>query len=264
MRMKRCLAMVVALVLSVAGSVAAPGRAGAAEITVFAAASLKTALDAFAAEWRAGTGDGIAISYGSSAALARQIQQGAPADLFLSAATDWMDVLSRDGLIRAETRHDLFGNSLVLIAHGRDAAPVSITPGLDLPGLLGEGKLAMGMVGSVPAGVYGKQALQSLGLWAAIEGSVAQAENVRAALALVATGEAPLGIVYGSDAVADDGADDAVSVIGTFPSDSHAPIVYPAAMLSSSTSTAALAFLKALSGEKARAIFVAQGFRVLP
>lgn len=239
---------------------AQPAVAG--EVTVFAAASLKNALDTIAADWQAETGNSAVIAYDGSAKLARQIQQGAPADVFISAAEDWMDVLQDEGLIRPETRRDLLGNRLVLIAHGT-APAVTIGAGLDLTGMLGGGKLAMGQVDSVPAGQYGKAALESLGLWASVQGDVAQVDNVRAALALVAQGEAPLGIVYASDAVADDGGGDAVSVVGTFPEDSHPPIRYPAAVIAASDKAEAQDFLTYLSTEAARAVFVAQGFAVL-
>lgn len=251
--MIRSLCLALALVLSLSG----PARAG--DVVVFAAASLKTALDAVANDFRAATGHGVVISYAGSNALAKQILQGAPADIFISAATDWMDEVERAGLLAGGTRTDLLGNRLVLIAHGRDAAPVTLAPGLNLAGLLGDGRLSMGMVDSVPAGQYGKQALQSLGLWSSVEQAVAQSENVRAALALVARGEAPLGIVYASDAAADDN----VTVIATFPAESHAPIVYPAALLAGRTNPAAEAFFRALSADAADAKFAAQGFSTL-
>lgn len=230
--------------------------AAAEEVVVFAAASLKTALDAVAADFEAETGHQVTISYAGSNALAKQIIAGAPADIFLSAAVNWMDAVEAEGLVVDGTRADLLGNSLVLIAHGRDAGPVSIGP--DLVARLGDGKLSMAMVDAVPAGQYGKEALLSLGLWPSVEGSVAQSENVRAALALVSTGEAPLGIVYASDAVADDN----VTVVATFPAESHSPITYPVALLTNATDPADRAFLAALSGEGADAIFAAQGFRV--
>lgn len=230
--------------------------AAAEEVVVFAAASLKTALDAVAADFEAETGHQVTISYAGSNALAKQIIAGAPADIFLSAAVNWMDAVEAEGLVVDGTRADLLGNSLVLIAHGRDAAPVAIGP--DLVARLGDGKLSMAMVDAVPAGQYGKEALLSLGLWPSVEGSVAQSENVRAALALVSTGEAPLGIVYASDAVADDN----VTVVATFPAESHSPITYPVALLTNAADPADRAFLAALSGEGADAIFAAQGFRV--
>jgi molybdate transport system substrate-binding protein len=242
---------------------ALPAAAVAEEVTVFAAASLKNALDAIAAEWQTETGNTVAVSYGASPALARQIQEGAPADIFISASKSWMDTLDEGKLIRPETRKDLLGNTLVLVAAGKDAAQVEIAAGFDLATLVGGGKLSMALVDSVPAGQYGKEALQSLGVWATVEANVAQSENVRAALALVATGEAPYGIVYASDAIADDAAGDKVTVVGTFPADSHKPIVYPAAVLAASAKPEAAAFLDALSSESAAAIFTGQGFVVL-
>ena len=241
-----------------------PDLAHADEITVFAAASLKTALDAVATGWQAKTGNSAVIAYAGSSALAKQIQQGAPADIFISASEQWMDTLAKDDLILPDSRRDILGNTLVLVAHGKDAAPVTIAPGLDLAGLLAGGKLSMALVDSVPAGQYGKAALQSLGLWAGVEPQVAQSENVRAALSLVALGEAPYGIVYASDAVADDGADDAVSVVGTFPANSHKPITYPAAITRDSTHPDVAAdFMAYLSSDAGDAIFAAQGFAIL-
>ena len=241
-----------------------PATARADQITVFAAASLKTALDAVATDWQARTGHSAVIAYAGSSALAKQIQQGAPADLFISASRQWMDTLADSDLILPDSRRDILGNTLVLIAHGNDAPPVTIAPGLDLAGLLAGGKLSMALVDSVPAGQYGKAALESLGLWASVEPQVAQSENVRAALSLVALGEAPYGIVYASDAIADDGADDAVSVVGTFPANSHPPIVYPAAITRGSANrTVAADFMAYLSSDAGDAIFAAQGFAIL-
>lgn len=244
-------------------TVGSPGGASAEEITVFAASSLKNALDQIAADWQAETGNTVVISYEGSPKLAKQIEEGAPADLFISASKKWMDTLSDEKLIKDESRKDILGNTLVLVAAGKDAAPVEIKKGFDLKGLLGEGKLSMGTVDSVPAGQYGKEALESLGVWSAVEGNVAQSENVRAALALVATGEAPYGIVYASDAIADDQSGDKVTVVGTFPDDSHKPIVYPAAVVASSSKAEAQGFLDALSSDAASAVFTAQGFKVL-
>ncbi|WP_430465061.1 molybdate ABC transporter substrate-binding protein [Tabrizicola sp.] len=238
-------------------SLAAPARAE--EVVVFAAASLKTALDEIAAEFRAETGHEVVISYAGSNHLAQQILQGAPADIFLSSAVNWMDVVEAAGLVVPGQRRDLLGNRLVLIAHGTGAAAVNLEPGFDLAGLLGDGWLSMAMVDAVPAGQYGKAALQALGLWEAVAPQVAQSENVRAALALVATGEAPYGIVYASDAVAGE----AVTVVAEFPEGSHAPIVFPAALLTGAADAADAAFLNALSSEAADATFAAQGFKIL-
>ncbi len=233
---------------------AAPALAD--DITVFAAASLKTALDRIAAEWQAQGGAPVVVSYAGSSALTRQLQHGAPADIFISASKDWMDAVQKDGLVRDHSRRDLLGNSIVLIGHGQ-GAPVEISPALDLAGMLKGGYLAMALVDSVPAGVYGKASLESLGLWDSVSAQVAQADSVRAALALVSTGEAPLGIVYATDAAAED----AVSVLGRFPADSHSPITYPVALMKDA-GDGAQAFLDYLSGPGARAAFAGQGFTV--
>ncbi|MDO6584342.1 molybdate ABC transporter substrate-binding protein [Salipiger sp. 1_MG-2023] len=238
----------------IAALLAVTAAAAQAEtVTVFAAASLKTAMDDISAAYTAATGNTARVSLAGSSALARQIEAGAPADVFISANQQWMDVLQGEGLIDPDTRRDLLGNRLVLIGQG---APVEITPTLDLPGLLGEGKLAMALVDSVPAGIYGKAALTSLGLWEAVAPQVAQVDNVRAALALVAAGEAPLGITYATDAVAEP----RVVVLGSFPESSHAPIVYPVAAIAEGDP---LDFLTFLQGAQARAAFEAQGFAVL-
>ena len=246
-----------ALATLIAATLAAPLRAE--EVVVFAAASLKTALDEVAAEFEASTGHSVTISYAGSNQLAKQIIEGAPADIFLSAAVNWMDAVDQAGLVAVGQRRDLWGNDLVLIAHGTDASPVEIGPELDLAKLLGGGMLSMAMVDAVPAGQYGKQSLEALGLWAVAEPLVAQSENVRAALALVATGEASYGIVYASDAVAGDN----VTVVGQFPETSHAPITYPAALLTGAADAADRAFFDALSADAADAKFAAQGFKIL-
>jgi molybdate transport system substrate-binding protein len=230
------------------------GPAAAEEVVVFAAASLKNALDAVAADFQADTGHRVTVSYAGSNALAKQILEGAPADVFLSAAVNWMDEVEKGGQVQA--RRDLLGNRLVLIASGKDAPPVAITPGFDLAGMLGDGKLAMAMVDAVPAGQYGKASLEALGVWDTVQGSVVQSENIRAALALVAAGEAPFGIVYATDAAAADN----VTVVGTFPEESHGPIIYPAALLRGATDAADRAFYDALSSDEAAARFREYGF----
>lgn len=232
--------------------------AAAEEVVVFAAASMKTALDKVAADFHAATGHTVTISYAGSNALAKQIIEGAPADIFVSAAVNWMDEVEKAGMVADGTRRDLFSNALVLVASG-DAAPVEIGPGFDLAGLLGDGKLAMALVDSVPAGQYGKASLDSLGIWSAVEPSVAQADNVRAALALVATGEAPYGIVYATDAAAEPG----VTVVGTFPADSHPPITYPGALLTGAADEADRAFYEAITSDAGDAVFAEQGFVIL-
>lgn len=229
-----------------------PQALWAGNVTVFAAASLKTALEQVATQWQAETGHTVTLSFAGSSALARQIEAGAPADIFLSANPGWMDHLAAKGLIRNDSRVDLLGNALVLIGPAGDA-PMTLS---DLPARLGNGPLAMALIDAVPAGIYGKEALMSLGLWAAIQDRVAQTDNVRAALALVALGEAPLGITYHSDALAEP----RVAVLATFPADSHPPITYPAALTSDSTSPQAGAFLAYLQSPEASAILGHAGF----
>lgn len=222
---------------------------------VFAAASLKNALDEVAANFEQQTGHEVIVSYAASSVLARQIQLGAPADLFISANEDWMDVLEEQDLIDTDTRVDLLGNELVLIG-GADRSDLGeMSPEVDLNTALDGGYLAMALVDAVPAGIYGKAALESLGLWKGVQGQIAQTDNVRAALALVAAGAAPLGIVYRSDAQAED----RVRVVAEFPSDLHPSIVYPAAVTKVGAQDAQV-FLTHLQSEVARAIFEKQGF----
>lgn len=237
---------------------AAPLRAKADEVTVFAAASLTNALTRVAEVWMEETGHIAVMSYAGSSALARQIQEGAPADIYISASTDWMDAVAASGDLRENTRRDILSNTLVLIAHGTDVPPVAINEILDLAGMLGDERLAMAMVDAVPAGIYGKAALTSLGLWGSVEPLVAQADNVRAALTFVVLNETPLGIVYGSDAAIED----AVTIIGTFPSASHERITYPAAITAQSESPAADSFLDHLTSDTARTIWREFGFGV--
>ncbi|MFN4060586.1 MAG: molybdate ABC transporter substrate-binding protein [Paracoccus hibiscisoli] len=233
-----------------------PGAGAADTVQVFAAASLQTALDRVGADFTARTGHDVVLTYAGSNLLARQITQGAPADIMLSSNPEWMDVLEDQGLLAPGTRRDLLGNALVLVSGDPQAAPVAIDAGLDLPGLLAGGFLAMGLIDSVPAGQYGHAALTHLGLWDGVRDQVAQADNVRAALALVAAREAPLGIVYATDAQADP----RVTVIGRFPEDSHPPITYPVALLAQAQDAADRAFLDALSAPEAQAVFAAEGF----
>lgn len=225
--------------------------AAAETITVFAAASLQGPLDAVAAAWQAETGNVVQISFAGTAPLARQIEAGAPADIFIAASEDWMDDLAAKGLVLSSSRVNLAGNRLVLIGHG-PMAPMPVAEALEG---LGQDRLAMALVDSIPAGQYGKAALESLGLWSAVEPKVAQADNVRAALALVATGQAPLGIVYATDALSEP----RVSVVATIPEDSHAPILYPAA-LTATARPAAQGLLDALAGPAGQAAFAAAGF----
>jgi molybdate transport system substrate-binding protein len=228
--------------------------------TVFAAASLKNALDAVAAGWREESGNKVVISYAATSALAKQIEQGAEADVFISADQAWMDYVAERNLIDPETRFDLLANKLVLIApKDSELAPMTIGPNFPLAASLGEGRMAMAGVDAVPAGKYGKAALQSLEVWDAVKDRIAQAENVRAALRLVSRGEAPLGIVYASDAKADPG----VKVLGVFPEDSHPHIVYPAAQLARADSLGTGAFLQYLRTPEAKRQFEANGFAVI-
>ena len=236
-----------------------PSAMAQEKVTVFAAASLKNALDAVNKACEAVVGEQATVSYAASSALAKQIEQGAPADIFMSADLDWMKYLADKNLIKADTETRLLGNSIVLVAPADAKVEATIAADFDLAGLLGDGRLAMANVDAVPAGKYGKAALESLGVWASVEGKVAQAENVRAALALVSTGEAPLGIVYKTDAAADP----KVKVVGAFPESSHPPIVYPVAQTAESRDSDTPAFLKCLQSSKAKVLFEAQGFTVL-
>ena len=246
-----------ALALGIA--VFAPAPALSETVTVFAAASLTTALAEIEADFEAATGHDLVVSLAGSSALAQQIRQGAPADIFISASTDWMDLIAAEGLIEPGGRFDLLGNTLVLIAHGRAAPTVAITPDFALSGLIGDGHLAMALVDAVPAGIYGKAALDHFGLWDGIAGRVAQTDNVRAALALVALGEAPYGIVYATDANAAEN----VTIIATFPPESHPAIVYPLADLVGRDTPAEAEFIAYLQGQGARAAFARQGFTLL-
>jgi len=228
----------------------------AAPPLVLAAASLQESLNDAANAWAAKGHARPVLSFAASSALARQVESGAPADLFVSADEPWMDELAGKGLIRPATRVSFLGNSLVLVAPAAAAHPVAIRPGFPLARLLGNGRLAMGEPNSVPAGKYGRDALTRLGVWASVADHVAGAENVRAALALVERGEAPYGIVYLTDALASKG----VKVVGTFPATSHAPITYPLATLTSATSPETEGFRRFLLSAQAKAIFRRYGF----
>jgi molybdate transport system substrate-binding protein len=225
---------------------------------VFAAASLKNALDAVVDDYSKATGKAVSVSYAGSSMLAKQIEQAAPADIFFSADLDWMDYLQDKNLIATDTRVTLLGNDIVLVAPLDSTVSITIAPGFALHDALAGGKLAIAQTDSVPAGKYGKAALQSLGVWDSVVGDLAEADNVRAALALVSRGEAPLGIVYATDAKADPG----VKVVGTFPEGSHPPILYPVA-LTASAKPDARAFLDYLTSKAARPAFEAEGFRVV-
>jgi molybdate transport system substrate-binding protein len=251
----------VAFTRSVLGAETAPTTAPdtASAPVVFAAASMKTALDAAAAAWKADTGKTVSIAYASSATLAKQIEQGAPADIFISADLKWMDYLEKAKLIRAGTRRNLLGNKLVLIEPGDADVKLEIAKGFNLAGAAGDGKIAVCAIDSCPGGIYAQEALESLGVLAGVEAKLAQADNVRNALNLVARGEAKFGIVYATDAKADP----KVKVVGTFPASSHSPIVYPVALIAASTNPDAAFFLAYLASQAAIQIFLEQGFEVL-
>jgi molybdate transport system substrate-binding protein len=241
------------------GSIHSPALAQDKSLTVFAAASMKNALDDIDAAYTAKTGVNIVASYAASSALAKQIEQGAPADVFVSADTDWMDYATAKKTINEPTRVNLLGNSIVLIAPKDSKIDnVTIAPGFDLAKLASDGKIATGDVKAVPVGKYAKAALEKLGAWQAAEPKFAMAESVRAALTLVARGEAVLGIVYSTDAKVEPG----VKIVGTFPADSHPPIVYPVAATTTAKAETAdyLAFLRSSA---AKTVLEKYGFTFL-
>jgi molybdate transport system substrate-binding protein len=238
---------------------AAPLAARAADVTVFAAASLSDAFKQAGDAYRAKTGKEAAFSFAASSALAHQIEASSGgADIFISADRDWMDYLDKKGLIAKDTRKDLLGNHLVLVEPADLDIKLKIAPHFDLAGALGHGRLAVADPASVPAGKYAKASLTALGVWDSVSGNLASAENVRMALAYVARGEAPLGIVYTTDAMADAH----VKIVGVFPDGTHAPIVYPIA-LTKDAKPGAKDFLSFLESPAAAAIFAKAGFDVL-
>lgn len=233
------------------------GAQAAEKVTVFAAASLTNALQEIAAQYQQGKDVSIVTSFASSSTLARQIDQGAPADLFISADQKWMDYAIDKQAMVANTRYTLLGNQLVLVAPA-DSKLGQITIDAQTPWkkLLDGGRLAVGDPDHVPAGIYAKESLQKLGAWQSVSPLMARANDVRAALALVERGEAPLGIVYGSDAVASK----KVKVVGVFPADSHKPVEYPMAIVKGKQSPAVDAFYDYLKGPQAATIFTRYGF----
>ena len=246
-------------VVLLCGSALSPALAQDKTLIVFAAASMKNALDDIDTAFTAKTGVKVVASYAGSPALAKQIEQGAPADIFVSADTDWMDYAIGKKTINAPTRVNLLGNSLVLVAPNDSGIDkVAIGPGFDLAKLAGDRKITTADVKSVPAGKYAKASLQKLGAWTAAEPKFAMTENVRAALALVARGEAVLGIVYATDAKVEPG----VKIVGTFPADSHPAIIYPVAATTNAKAEASdyLAFLRSST---AKTIFEKYGFSFL-
>jgi molybdate transport system substrate-binding protein len=234
-----------------------PAQAQTPTITVFAAASLTDTMKAVADAYQAKTGTKVTLSFGGSNTLAQQIDQGAAADIFISADPQWMDFLAKNNRIATDTRHNLLGNRLVLIG-GSASTAVTIAPHFDLAGALNGGRLAMADPGAVPAGIYGKAALTSLGVWDSVADKIASADNVRAAMQFVSRGEAPYGIVYETDSKVDPG----VHIVAVFPENSHPPIIYPVA-LTKSASPAAKDLLTYLSGQDAKTIFEKAGFTVL-
>jgi len=257
--MRRFSGVVFILLATLCGPIVRPALAEEKSLTVFAAASMKNALDDIDTAYAAKTGAKIVASYAASSLLAKQIDQGAPADIFLSADTDWMDYAADRKIIDTATRTNLLGNSIVLIAPTESKIDkLAIGPGFDLARLAGDGRIATGDVTSVPVGKYAKAALERLGAWRAAEPKFAMAESVRAALTLVARGEASLGIVYATDAKVEPG----VKIIGTFPADSHTAIIYPVAA-TTTASRRATDYLSFLRSTDARAIFERYGFTFL-
>ena len=246
------------LLVLIAVALLLPLAARADGLTVFAAASLTDALGDVGKLWQAEGHAPFRASFAASSTLARQIEQGAPANLFASADAKWMDYLASRNLIAADTRREMLGNDLVLVVPADHPATVAIGPGLDLAALLGaQGRLAVGDPAHVPAGIYAEQALRKLGLWDAVAPRLARTEDVRGALLLVERGEAPAGIVYATDAAVSG----KVAIAGIFPADSHPPIVYPFAVTTSGDTAEARALLAFLAGPRASAAFARRGFR---
>ena len=240
-------------------ALALPACAFAENVLVFAAASLKEALDAAVRPYEAASGDKVNVSYAASNALARQIAAGAPAAIFVSADTEWADHVEKLGLTLAGSRRNLLANDLVLVAPAASPVALRIAPGFEIARALGNGRLALADPNAVPAGKYAKAALASLGVWSAVERRIAPAESVRAALALVARGEAPLGIVYRTDALAEK----EVKVVDAFPEATHPPIVYPLVLLKGA-GAGARALAAHLASSQLRATWERFGFRVVP
>lgn len=255
-RPRRLTSLVLLVLLCLCTSISAH----AGTVTVFAASSLTDALADIGQAYEKASGNHVQFSFASSSSLARQIAEGAPADVYVSADQRWMDYVQKHGRIRTDSRTNLLANQLVLVAPASSPLEsVDIHAGFDLVRLLGAGRLAMGNPMHVPAGIYGKQALQSLHVWQSVKGHVARSANVRAALALVALGEAPLGIVYRTDALASN----KVKIVGTFPASTHPPVIYPTA-LTVRANTAARSFLQFLQSTAAARIFKRYGFTLIP
>ncbi|HKM68977.1 MAG TPA: molybdate ABC transporter substrate-binding protein [Stellaceae bacterium] len=248
-----------AFLILLGGAWSTAASAQDAKLVIFAAASLKDALDEVNTAYQREKGQETATSYAASSTLAKQIEAAAPADVFISADLDWMDYLAKRNLIKPETRANLLGNRLVLIAPINSTVRLSIGPNFPIAQALGSGRLAIADPNGVPAGKYGKAALEALGVWSSVADKLAPAENVRATLLLVSRGEAPLGIVYQTDAVVDKG----VKILGSFPENTHPPIIYPIAGVASSTNPGGAGYIAYLESPAARPIFEKQGFTVL-
>jgi molybdate transport system substrate-binding protein len=251
--------LMMAAVVALTGSWGTPAHAQGRDLLVFGAASLKNALDDADAQYQRDAGHKIVVSYGASSALAKQIEGGAPADIFISADLDWMDYVAEHKLIKQDTRFNLLGNKLVLVARADSSINLTIGPNFPLAQALGNDRLAMAEPSAVPAGKYGKAALEALGVWPSVAAKIAPAQDVRATLLLVSRGEAPLGIVYQTDAAADKG----VKIVGAFPESTHPPIIYPIAVTTTSTNPGAAAYITFLKSAAAKPAFEKQGFVVL-
>jgi len=256
MNLSRRIVLAFVLLLGTTATSAEVAVAAQPSLTVFAAASLKESLDQIGAAWTAKTGQKVAISFAGSSALAKQIEQGAPADVFISADTEWMDYLSARDLIDGNSRFDVAGNSLVVIVPRDSALQTLELTVLAVETALGQGRLAVAEVTSVPAGRYAQESLKHLNLWEGVVKRLAQAENVRAAMAFVALGETPLGIVYATDAKAES----SVRVVAALPADTHSAIAYPAAKIARSTTAGAAPFLEFLKAPEAHGILKVAGF----
>jgi molybdate transport system substrate-binding protein len=252
-------ALVLVAATSVTSSLNVAAHAQGRDLLVFGAASLKNALDDANAQFQRDTGHKVVVSYGASSALAKQIEGGAPADIFISADLDWMDYVAEHKLIKPATRFNLLGNKLVLIGSADSKIALSIAPNFPLAQTLGDNRLAMADPAAVPAGKYGKAALEALGVWSSVSAKIAPAQDVRAALLFVSRGEALLGIVYQTDAAADKG----VKIVGAFPESTHPPIIYPLAITATSTNPEAAAYVQYLKSPAAKPAFEKQGFVLL-
>jgi molybdate transport system substrate-binding protein len=257
--LKRSVAALLAIATLSAVSASA-AHAQTRDILVFGAASLKNALDDANALYQRDKGHKVVVSYAASSALAKQIENGAPADIFISADLDWMDYLAQRKLIKPDTRSNLLGNKIVLIAGADSKVTLTIGPNFPLAQALGNGRLAMADPASVPAGKYGKAALEALGVWPSVADKIAPAQDVRATLAFVSRGEAPLGIVYQTDAAADKG----VKIVDAFPASTHPAIIYPVAVTSTSKNPETAAYIAFLKSPAAKPAFEKQGFVLLP